>query len=122
MKYLLDSDVAADALKGQIYATELLRRLEPDGLALSIISYIELREGILGSSNRVASPWAACSITTFIPVSCLRTRRWGPATSFDTPLNTTITVPMGCGCVATRPVAPRLAARQTRLGGAGPPA
>jgi tRNA(fMet)-specific endonuclease VapC len=54
MKYLVDSDVAADALKGQTYATDLLRRLEPDGLALSIISYIELREGILGSSNRDA--------------------------------------------------------------------
>jgi tRNA(fMet)-specific endonuclease VapC len=54
MKYLVDSDVAADALKGQTYATDFLRRLERDRLALSIISYIELREEILGSSNRAA--------------------------------------------------------------------
>ena len=42
MSHLLDSDIVADALKGQPDAITLLRRLEPQGLAIGIITYAEI--------------------------------------------------------------------------------
>lgn len=49
MKYLLDSDIVADALKGLDPAVALVRRLSVDGLAISVITYSELYSGILTS-------------------------------------------------------------------------
>jgi tRNA(fMet)-specific endonuclease VapC len=46
MTYLIDSDWVADALKGQQAATNLLARLAPSGLAISLITYGEIYEGI----------------------------------------------------------------------------
>lgn len=43
--YLLDSDWAIDVLNGQAEAIDLLLRLEPSGISLSIISYGELFQG-----------------------------------------------------------------------------
>jgi predicted nucleic acid-binding protein len=48
VKYLVETDRAADWLKGRPDAVELLTRLAPDGLALSLISLGELYEGIYG--------------------------------------------------------------------------
>jgi len=53
--YLIDSDVVADALKGKLEAVRLLTTLEPDGLAISLITYGEIYEGILYSKDPTAS-------------------------------------------------------------------
>jgi tRNA(fMet)-specific endonuclease VapC len=46
MKYLVDSDRVADYLKGRPDAIALLDPLLEDGLAVSIITYAEVYEGI----------------------------------------------------------------------------
>src|SRR5436190_19182868 len=55
MKHLIDSDVVADALKGKAQIVELLSSLEPQGLAISLITYGEIYEGILYSNDPKAS-------------------------------------------------------------------
>jgi len=55
--YLVDSDVVADALKGKAQAVQLLSSLEQDGLAISLITYGEIYEGILYSKDPKASEW-----------------------------------------------------------------
>ncbi len=46
MRYLVDSDWVADYLKGRAPAIQLLDSLVGDGMALSIVTYAELLEGI----------------------------------------------------------------------------
>ncbi len=46
MTYLVDSDYVADYLKGRSPATHLLERHFPDGLAISIVTFAEVYEGI----------------------------------------------------------------------------
>ena len=46
MSYLIDSDWVAAFLKGRADATALLNTLSPDGLAISVITYGEIYEGI----------------------------------------------------------------------------
>lgn len=46
MKYLVDTDCVVDYLKGRPKAQELLDKLYHDGLAISIITYGEVYEGI----------------------------------------------------------------------------
>lgn len=46
MKYLVDTDCVVDYLKGRPNAQELLDKLFHDGLAISIITYGEVYEGI----------------------------------------------------------------------------
>jgi tRNA(fMet)-specific endonuclease VapC len=46
MTYLIDSDRVADYLKGHPEAVILLNQLWPDGIAISIITYAEVYEGI----------------------------------------------------------------------------
>jgi tRNA(fMet)-specific endonuclease VapC len=46
MKYLVDSDYVADYLKGQSHATTLLESLFSHGLAISIVTFAEVYEGI----------------------------------------------------------------------------
>lgn len=46
MKYLVDSDYVAHYLKGRSPATQLLSTLFTDGLAISIITFAEIYEGI----------------------------------------------------------------------------
>ena len=50
--YLLDSDWIIDCLSRQQDAIATLQRLEPLGLATSIITYAELYEGIAASRRR----------------------------------------------------------------------
>ena len=51
MTYLVDSDWVADYLKGRSEALALLRSLEAEGLAISIITYGEIYEGIYYGPN-----------------------------------------------------------------------
>ncbi len=46
MTYLVDSDVVADYLKGRTHAMTLLDTLFPDGIAISIVTFAEVYEGI----------------------------------------------------------------------------
>ncbi|MBI4318268.1 MAG: type II toxin-antitoxin system VapC family toxin [Chloroflexi bacterium] len=46
MTYLVDSDWVADYLKGRPGAVTLLDRLFPDGIAISIVTFAEVCEGI----------------------------------------------------------------------------
>jgi tRNA(fMet)-specific endonuclease VapC len=51
VKYLVDSDVVADYLKGKQPAVELLSALAPEGLAISLITFGEIYEGIYFGRN-----------------------------------------------------------------------
>lgn len=53
MTYLIDTDWAADYLKGKPSAVAKIDPLYPDGLAISIITYAELYEGIYYGTNRL---------------------------------------------------------------------
>lgn len=46
MTYLIDSDIIVGWLRGREHAVELLADLEPDGIAISVITYGEIYEGI----------------------------------------------------------------------------
>ena len=49
MRYLIDTDWVADHLDGRPEAVRLLASLVPEGLAISLITYGEIYEGILYS-------------------------------------------------------------------------
>ena len=51
MRYLIDSDWVASYLNGRSDAVNLLGTLAPDGLAISLITYGEIYEGIYYGSN-----------------------------------------------------------------------
>ncbi len=51
MTYLVDSDYVADWLKGQPQAVTVLRALAAEGLAISLITYGEIYEGIYYGTN-----------------------------------------------------------------------
>ncbi|HAJ35323.1 MAG TPA: VapC toxin family PIN domain ribonuclease [Chloroflexi bacterium] len=51
MNYLVDTDWIVDYLKGRTTVVERLRMLAPDGLAVSLISYGEIYEGIYFGRN-----------------------------------------------------------------------
>jgi tRNA(fMet)-specific endonuclease VapC len=51
MTYLLDSDWAISFLNGRQQAVDLVTRLADDGIALSIISWGEIYEGLLAASS-----------------------------------------------------------------------
>jgi tRNA(fMet)-specific endonuclease VapC len=55
MTYLVDSDYVADYLKGRAPATTLLDRLFHEGIAVSIVTYAEVYEGIYYGHHRVVS-------------------------------------------------------------------
>jgi predicted nucleic acid-binding protein len=46
VSYLVDSDWTADYLKGRVAAVDLLQQLRPGGLALSLVRFGEIYEGI----------------------------------------------------------------------------
>src|SRR5216684_138371 len=51
MKYLVDTDWVADYLQGRPAAQTLFQQLSKDGIAISIITYSEIYEGILAGYN-----------------------------------------------------------------------
>jgi tRNA(fMet)-specific endonuclease VapC len=48
---LIDTDRVIDALAGTVEARTLLTTLRPDGLAISVITDLEVYEGVLGSRD-----------------------------------------------------------------------
>jgi predicted nucleic acid-binding protein len=78
-RYLLDSDVVADALKGQSQAVQLLSTLALDGLTIILVTYGEIYEGILYSrdsrdSERVFNRFLRD--VTVVPMTRLIVRRF----------------------------------------------
>ena len=55
MPYLIDSDVVIDHLADNTAATSLLEQLAPDGIAVSIITYMETYQGVLQSPQPTAA-------------------------------------------------------------------
>ncbi len=51
MKYLIDTDWVIDHIQGNPTATSLIASLAPDGIAISIITFLEIYEGIYTSAN-----------------------------------------------------------------------
>jgi tRNA(fMet)-specific endonuclease VapC len=52
-RYLVDSDVCSKALrKGHASLTNVLNTIRQDGLAISVVTYGEVTEGVLFSRNR----------------------------------------------------------------------
>jgi predicted nucleic acid-binding protein len=51
MSYLADTDITADYLNGQSSAISLLHSLAPSGLAISLVTYGEIYDGVLGSRD-----------------------------------------------------------------------
>lgn len=54
MAYLIDTDWVADWLKGRATATDLLATIVDDGLAISLITYGEILEGVYFGSHPAA--------------------------------------------------------------------
>jgi tRNA(fMet)-specific endonuclease VapC len=52
MTYLVDTDYVADYLKGQRNVAAILEPLLPEGIAMSIITFAEVYEGIFYGHNR----------------------------------------------------------------------
>lgn len=52
MRYLVDSDWVIDYLEGEPEALELLLRLADGGIAISIITYMEVYQGVARSPRR----------------------------------------------------------------------
>lgn len=52
MTYLIDSDYVADYLKGQRQVADILHPLLPEGLAISMITFAEIYEGIYYGQNQ----------------------------------------------------------------------
>jgi predicted nucleic acid-binding protein len=50
--YLLDSDWVIDYLSGRPEAQRMIDGLRPRGIAISVVTYLEVTEGILGSRDR----------------------------------------------------------------------
>lgn len=55
MAYLIDSDWVIDHLTGIPDASGLLLRLAPAGIAISIITYMEVYQGVLMSTDQAAA-------------------------------------------------------------------
>lgn len=68
MTYLVETDYVADYLKGQRNVAAILEPLLPEGLAISIITFAEVYEGIFYGHNRVQHEAGFRSFLTSIPV------------------------------------------------------
>jgi tRNA(fMet)-specific endonuclease VapC len=66
--YLIDSDWIIDHLAGRRDAVALLDRLADDGFGISLITYIEVYEGILGGRDPAASERLFKTLLAEMPV------------------------------------------------------
>jgi predicted nucleic acid-binding protein len=68
MRYLLDTDFVIDHLTGQQDARDTLAQLLPDGVAISIITFSEIYEGIHGSRDPRATTRGFTAFLGGVPV------------------------------------------------------
>lgn len=91
MSYLVDTDWVVDYLTGQKAADDLFTKLLPSGIAISIVSFSEIYEGIYGSHDpnlAEAAFRAFLRQVTVLGISCGQTewpnpRGTTPSTSSD---------------------------------------
>ncbi len=69
MPYLIDSDWIIDYLGGLEQALELLESLAADGISLSVISYMEVYEGVIGAGRSEADLEVALAGIPIVAVS-----------------------------------------------------
>lgn len=68
MPYLVDSDILIALREGQPGAQTLIERLAPDGLAISIVTYMEAYQGTLRSPDQVRAQSALAAFLDDVPV------------------------------------------------------
>src|SRR6266487_3402376 len=68
MPYLIDSDVVIDHLADVPAATELLEQLASDGIAVSIITYMEAYQGVLRSPHPIRARKQFAAFLETVPV------------------------------------------------------
>jgi predicted nucleic acid-binding protein len=68
MPYLVDSDILIDQREGQPSALALLGRLAPEGLAISIITYMEVYQGTLRSPDPERAQAGLATFLIGVPV------------------------------------------------------
>jgi tRNA(fMet)-specific endonuclease VapC len=68
MPYLVDSDWVIDHLANVPAAADLLVRLARDGIAISIITYMEAYQGVLRSADPAAARGALARLLRVMPV------------------------------------------------------
>ena len=81
MPYLIDSDVVIDHLDDSPPATQLLEKLATDGIAVSIITYMEAYQGVLHRTL-----WCAVSAHMRLPQRGKRSSAQAPASGQPTNL------------------------------------
>lgn len=68
MSYLLDSDWTIDLLAGDTDAQELARRLAPSGIAISIVTYLEVFDGTLREPDPITAQAKLESLVERLPI------------------------------------------------------
>lgn len=68
MPYLIDSDVVIDHLADVLTATKLLDSLASDGIAVSIITYMETYQGVLRSPHQTRARKQFAAFLETVPV------------------------------------------------------
>src|SRR5262249_32460020 len=68
MSYLIDSDWVIDHLQGDPAATQLLQSLAPQGITISVITYMEVMQGVLRSPDPQAARARFESFLANVPV------------------------------------------------------
>ncbi len=71
MRYLLDTTIVIPVLAADQVAVDFIRRIAPDGYAVSILSYIEVYQGVVESDDQQDSEWAFATFfgdTPILPV------------------------------------------------------
>ena len=68
MPYLIDSDVVIDHLADVPVATKLLEKLATDGIAVSIITYMEAYQGVLRSPHQTRARKQFEALLETVPV------------------------------------------------------
>jgi predicted nucleic acid-binding protein len=69
MAYLLDKDVVIDHLAEKPAMLQLLDRLAPDGLTISLITYMEVYQGVLASPDPIQAEAKLDAFVEAVPVA-----------------------------------------------------
>ena len=68
MPYLIDSDWVIDFLAQESEALQLIEQLAQEGIAISIITYMEVYQGVLRSQESEAAPARFAALVAAVPV------------------------------------------------------
>jgi tRNA(fMet)-specific endonuclease VapC len=69
MAYLIDSDVVIDHLADEADALHLLDRLSPAGIAISVITYMEVYQGVLVNPDRIRAERKFDDFLAAVPIA-----------------------------------------------------